>query len=247
MTEAEKLLISRAEELSNRAYSGGFYTRTSFLSEGEAALLSDLYPRPMLIGGYEEAERKVAVFGDEESFGYPWESDIVLLKIEPKMQKFADSLTHRDFLGAVLNLGIQREILGDLLVYENIGYLFTLEQMATYFIENLKKVKHTAVNTTLCAALPEGAGVQFLEKEVVGASERLDALISAVWNLSRSEGKKLVEGEMVSIAGKIIVNPSYTVEKGQRVSVRGYGRFYFDGEKNKTQKGRSRMIVRLFR
>lgn len=239
-------LLNRAQELSRRAYLQGFYTRTSFLTQGEAALLSEMKPAPCFFGGYEEAERRVAVFGSLEEFGFEWESDIVILKIEPKSQKFADTLSHRDFLGAILNLGIKRELLGDILVFENVGYLFVLEQIASYVIENLLKVKHTAVKVSLCPSLPEGAGVTFLEKEVVGASNRLDALISAVWNLSRTEGKKLVEGEMVSVSGKVISDPSKEVPFGARVSVRGYGRFYFDGEKNKTQKGRSRMLVRIF-
>ncbi len=247
MTQDEKNLIHRARELSDRAYSQGVYTRTSFLTQSEAALLSELYPCPFFEGGYPEAERRVAVFGSEEEFGYPWESDLVILKICPKMQKFADTLTHRDFLGAILNLGVTREKIGDILIFENVGYLFTFQQMAPYFVENLIKVKHTAVETSFCESLPLGAGVQFLEKEVVGASDRLDAIISAVWNLSRSEGKKLVESEAVSIGGKIVSDPARKALPGERVSVKGYGRFYFDGEKNKTQKGRSRMTVRIFR
>ena len=247
MTGEEKQLLARAEELSARAYSRCVYTRTSFLTQGEAAILESIYPRPNFVGGYEEAERKVAVFGREEDFGYPWESDLVILKISPKMQKFADTLTHRDFLGAILNLGITREMLGDIIVSENEGYLFTFQQMAPYLLENLSRVKHTAVKIETCQSLPEEARPKFMEKEVVGASNRLDAVVSAVWNLSRSEGKKLVESELVSVSSRIVTDPSRNLEEGQRVSVRGYGRFYFDGEKNKTQKGRSRMLVRIFR
>lgn len=248
MTTEEKELLRRAEELSDRALTRGIYTRTAFLTEGEAALLSEarLPIRPWFFGGFDEAERCVAVFGSEEEWGYAWESDLVLLKIEPQMQKFSDALCHRDFLGALLNLGIKRELLGDLLIFENVGYQFVLEQMADYLIENLKKVKHTSVRVSRCDALPEGAGVHLEERYVVAASARVDALIGAVWNLSRSEAKKLVEEERVTVRGKKICDPAKDLTAGDRVSVRGCGRFYFDGEEKKTRSGKGRMRVRVF-
>ena len=259
MNTEEKELIRRAEELSARAASKGIYTRTAFLSEGEAALLSESsFPlKPVFYGGFEEAERCVALFGTEEDLGYPWESDLVLLKIEPRMQKFADALTHRDFLGAILNLGIKRELLGDLLIFENVGYQFVLEQMADYLIRNLTRVRHTSVRITRCDALPDGAGVTLEERSVVAASSRADAVIAAVWSLSRSaatypcgeisaEAKKLIEDERVTIRGKKVTDPAKELSEGDRLSVRGYGRFYFDGEEKKTRSGRGRMKVRVF-
>ena len=248
MTTEEKELLSRAQELSSRALSRGVYTRTSFLTEGEAAILSEasLPIAPTFYGGFDEAERCVAVFGSEEEFGYPWDSDLVLLKIEPQIQKFADALTHRDFLGAILNLGIKRELLGDLLIFENVGYQFVLEQMADYLMENLERVRHTSVKISRCSALPEGAGVNLEERFVVAASPRVDAVVGAIWNLSRSEAKKLVEDERVTLRGKKITDPSKDLSAGDRVSVRGYGRFYFDGEEKKTRSGRGRMRVRVF-
>lgn len=248
MTTEEKELLRRAEELSERAYTRGIYTRTAFLSEGEAALLSEarLPLKPSFFGGFSEAERCVAVFGAEEEWGYAWESDLVLLRIEPQMQKFADALTHRDFLGAILNLGIKRELLGDLIIFENVGYQFVLEQMADYLAENLTRVRHTSVKISRCGSLPTGAGVNLEERDVVAASCRVDAVIAAVWNLSRSEAKKLVEDERVTLRGKKITDPARDLETGNRISVRGYGRFYFDGEEKKTRSGRGRMRVRVF-
>lgn len=248
MTTEEKELLRRAEELASRALSRGIYTRTCFLSEGEAAFLSEarLPLAPVFFGGFDEAERCVAVFGSEEDWGYAWESDLVLLKIEPQMQKYADALTHRDFLGAILNLGIKRELLGDLIIFENVGYQFVLEQMADYLSENLNRVRHTDVKISRCENLPEGAGVRLEERFVVAASPRADAVIGAVWNLSRSEAKKLVEEERVTLRGKKITDPAKELSEGDRLSVRGYGRFYFDGEEKKTRSGRGRMRIRVF-
>lgn len=238
----------RLLELYNRAETRGIYVESQFLTEGEQGLLASLLPQGAytLEGGFAEAERCIAVFGREEDFGYPWESTLCLLQIAPKDMKFSEELTHRDFLGALLNLGIKRELTGDILIKDRCGYLFVLEQIAPFLQENLERVRHTAVRVTPLAALPEGVAVQFEERVVVAASNRLDALICAVWNLSRSEGKELVEKEKVSVVGKTVTDPTYGVPEGKRVSVRGYGRFYFDGEAGRTRSDRCRMRVRVF-
>jgi len=244
----ENQLEKRLLELYNRAEARGIYVESQFLTEGEQGLLASLLPLGAytLEGGFSEAERCIAVFGREEELGYPWESTLCLLEIAPKDIKFAEELTHRDYLGALLNLGIKRELMGDILIKDRHGYLFVLESIAAFLQENLERVRHTAVRVTPLSALPEGVSVQFEERVVVAASNRLDALISAVWNLSRSEGKDLVEKEKVSIVGKTVTDPAYGVPEGKRVSVRGYGRFYYDGEAGRTRSDRCRMRVRLF-
>lgn len=248
MTKEEKELYRRILDLSERSLQRGIYTESAFLTEGEQAFLSfQAFPTPpAFTGGYEDAERKIAVFGREEDLGYPRESSLRLLKIAPKMQKYADPLTHRDFLGALLNLGIKRELLGDIILCENEGFVFVLEHIASYVSENLKRVRHTDVSVEECAALPENAGKNLEERQVVAASPRLDALIAAVWNLSRGEAKALVEKERVSILGKTVSDPAREVSPGERISVRGQGRFIFDGKQGETKSGRCRMTVRLY-
>lgn len=248
MTDDIKESVKRYAKLSERAATKGIYTETPFLTEGEMSALrmERLSLPPRFEGGYEEAERCLAVFGSAEDFGYEWESPIRILKISPKLQKFADALNHRDFLGAILNLGIKRETLGDLLIFENTAYLFVLEKMALYLSENLTRVRHTDVNISFCDALPEGVGVKLEEKCVIAPSARVDALTAAVFGLSRNEGKSLVEKERVSLSGRILSDPSKEIPEGAKVSVRGYGKFYFDGAVGETRSGRCRMKIRLF-
>jgi len=248
MTAEEKELYRRALELSERSYERGIYTESLFLTEGEQEALRFLaFPvAPRFIGGYEDAERRLAVFGKEEELGYPWPSTVSLLKIAPKMQKYADPLTHRDFLGALLNLGIKRELLGDIIVYENVGFVFAVEHIVPYICENLKRIRHTDVSAELAESLPENAGKNLEEKQVVVASPRLDALIAAVWNLSRAEAKALAEQEKVTIRGKVVSDPAREILAGERVSVRGHGRFLFDGKQGETKSGRSRVNIKLY-
>lgn len=248
MTAEEKELANRALELSSRAAARNIYTNTQFLTEGQKETLSRLpLPlRPRFFGGVEDAQRFVAVFGEEEEIGYPWESVLSIVRIRPKDAKFAEELSHRDFLGALLNLGMKRELLGDLVVHEKTCYLICLESIAPFVVSQLERVRNTAVKAELCDEIPPDAAQRTREEEVVCASNRLDAVVSAVWNLSRSEGKELVAKEKVMIRGTICTDPGKALASGDRVSVRGYGKFYYDGEKNQTRSGKSRILVRLF-
>jgi RNA-binding protein YlmH len=74
----------------------------------------------------------------------------------------------------------------------------------------------------------------------------LDVLVSAVFSLSRGEGNELVEKEKVSLAGKLCTDASREAKAGERISVRGFGRFYYDGICGETRKGKSRVRVRKY-
>ncbi len=248
MITDEKELEKRVLELSQRSQTRGIYTETQFLTEGQQSLIQkfSLPLAPSFEGGHPEAERRIALFGKEEELGYPWDSSIRLLRIGPKDARYSAELTHRDFLGAILNLGVKRESIGDILIREKVGYVFVLSAMEEYLIQNLDRVHHTSVTVTPCEALPEGVGVEWEEKIVIAPSPRLDAVISAVWNLSRAEGRELVEKERVSVFGVTVTSPSKELNPGDRVSVRGKGRFYYDGTVGETRKGRDRIRVRVF-
>ncbi len=249
MTAEERELCRRAEELAARSRQRGIYTRTAFLTEGEQETLRfcPLSPKPTFVGGYEEAQRCVAVFGNEEEMGYPWEGELAFLVIAPKDAKFAEELNHRDYLGAILNLGIKRELLGDLLVWENKGILVSLSSIAPYIKENLERVRHTAVKVTETDAVPSEVVTLFEDKSVVCASARVDAVIAALWHLSRADGKALVEKEKVSVRGRLCTDPARFLQEGERVSVRGYGKFLFVSMEGTTGSGRSRVKLQIYR
>ena len=148
MNEEEKAWRNRFSELARRAYERGRYAFTDFLSLAEVQYLyaaeKELgYAGIALWGGFDGAERQVARFGRcdyEEAF------PVVALKISPSNVKFAEPLTHRDYLGALVNLGIERSTLGDICAAENGAYLYCLERIAPFIEENLKRVRHTDVS-----------------------------------------------------------------------------------------------------
>ena len=246
--DEELQLKKRFEELYNRSYGGGCYCYSDFLTLARQDVLVRTVPKNgySFFGGYENAERKIAVFGSEDICGYTETPPVCCVKIEPLSQKFADNLTHRDFLGSLMALGIKRETLGDIIVYENTGFLFCLETIAPYIIENCTAVRHTSVVCSVVDAPPVDSVKLPDETELVTASLRCDAVIAAVYKLSRSESQKLFEQKLVFINSANCLSASQVLNENDLVSVRGRGRFIFCGQVYTTKKGRLRIAVRVF-
>ena len=234
-------LINRFTELSYRAYKTGaaFYTDFLDVASQSDLLCLDLPVAPTLDGGYPEAERRIGCFGDDAP-------DIVCVRIEPVDMKFADRLTHRDFLGSVLALGINRAFVGDIVVYENRGYVFCKSTAADLILSELDRVRHTNVRCSY-SSLPDGAVSEPVLCSAVAASLRLDAVISAVFDLSRSESKELFASEKVFVSGRVCTDPIKEPGEGDRISVRGHGKFIFREPVGTTGKGRIRFSYKLFK
>ncbi|MBR6574023.1 MAG: hypothetical protein IKK61_03415 [Clostridia bacterium] len=249
MEEDIRQLQKRFAELAARANGRGRYTYTQFLTLAEQDVLQTMARQldaPFVwMGGYEAAERRLACFGREEDIGYSPESPICCLSIAPASKKFAGDLGHRDFLGSLMALGIKRQLLGDIQIVEGVGYLFCLEEIAPYLCENLISVGRTTVRCESCEA-PEQLCQPPEPTEVVVASERLDALIAAVWKISRNQAQELLERGMVFIDGRLVESASHTLREGDVVSVRHQGRFRYEGTLRETKKGRLRVSVRVW-
>ncbi len=247
LEKEEVLLIKRFKELENRSYNRGVYEYSDFLNIYEQDLLfRNINTSFSLFGGYENAERQIAVFGNEEDFGYSPSYPIVCILVSPLMQKFADDLTHRDFLGSVLGLGIKRETIGDIIIKNNTGYIFCLNTIADFITENLKKVRHTSVKCEKVTETPEEVNPESTEKFIIVASERLDVIIAEIYNLSRSESNNLFLAKKVFVNGKLTENNSHKIKTGDIVSVRGFGRFNWLGTSGETKKGRLKATVEIF-
>lgn len=245
--ENENLLKNRFTELSKRSFDRGIWTFSEFLSLAEQDILLRLrLSSPYeLVGGFEGAERRLAAFGSEDLCGYIEDAPIVCVQIAPVNDKFADDLTHRDFLGSLMALGIRREVLGDIAIKENRGYLFCLSSIADYICRNLESVRHTTVKCEICE-VPEIITEKPPVRELIIASERLDAIVAAVYKLSRSESQALIKDGKVFINGRLTESSAADIPDGAAISVRGHGRFLYEGIERETKKGRLRVLVRIF-
>ena len=136
----------------------------------------------------------------------------------------------RDYLGALMNLGIERSCIGDILMKENGCCVFCQEKMADYLCQELTMVRHTSV---ICRRADATEPITPKMERVSGsvASPRLDSVIAMVFSSSRTKILPLIEGEKVT-------SPAVQLKEGEIVSVRGMGKFRFAGSGGLSKKGR---------
>ena len=238
-------------DLARQAESRSMYTFSGFLGLAEQDTYVRMAPELSFIGhtlygGSEAAERQIAVFGSEADFGYPPEYPIAVLSVTPAAEKYAEALTHRDYLGAILSLGIERELIGDIIIRDKHAWFYALDSIADFLADSLTSVKHT---TVVCrreiGLVPELAPI--LETLSVNvASERIDAVISALTGLSRNHVGELFTKERVTLNGRIILKESTALKEGDVLSARGFGKYIYDGITGRSRKDRLYVSLRKY-
>lgn len=246
--DEERALRNNFSELAARADNGSYYTYSDFLALAEQDILLGMrLPVPVsLCGGYDGAERRVAVFGSEDDLGYPPEPPLAFIKIEPLSPRFAEPLTHRDYLGSILGLGLERDVTGDILPSDGAAYIICLDQTADFIAENLTKVRHTDVKCTRLDVLPDVTVPKPQEMSVFAASERADAICAAVFGLSRSESEQLFARKLIFVNARLTEAPDARLAPGATVSARGHGKFIYCGIEKTTRKGRLCVTVKKY-
>ena len=257
MEKEETLFRKRIIELSNLAYNRGVTFYTDFLNLNELNILHTT-PKDMLpvsyitFGGYRFSERQIAAFVPDAFSMYREVEEIhsdfpiEIIKIAPIREKFSDELSHRDYLGALINLGIERSILGDIVIDDKNAYVFVKDNMSDYIMDELTRVRHTSVITEKveCADFNYTPNIEEIKGNV--ASVRLDSLIALVYKTSRSKIVPLIENGKVFVNGKLVTSNGYKLKDDDIISVRGMGRFQYKEVTAETKKGRLYVTVHKY-
>lgn len=245
-------LQKRMRELADKSYMHNVYTYTGFLSMAEQDVLYSMQTDIAgigyeLFGGNEECERQILRFGKEENLGYAEVFPISCILIEPLIHKFADELTHRDFLGAIMNLGIERSTVGDIFIQGKMAYIFCMDKMAAFIVENLDKIKHTNVKCKITDAAENLKVAEPVTEQYTVSSERADGVIAHIYKLSRNQSLLLFGEKKVFINGKLNENNSYILKNKDKVTVRGFGKFIYRGMNRETKKGKYSVSADIYR
>ncbi len=245
-------LYARLGDLAERAARGELGV-SAFLSPRELHYAS-IFARSRKIrffafGGYEDAERRKIYILPEyledvqdaqglENCGF--ESEIASLHIKGSGFK---RLTHRDFMGSVLGLGLQRSVVGDIVTQnDEEAVVFCDCVIADFLCDSLTRVG----NDRVCVeryALPKAFAAEKRSTPVshTVASPRLDAVVAALCSVSREKAKELVCKELVELDYECESRFDREVRGGSIISVRGYGKFRVTAVEDKTRKGRYRL------
>ncbi|OOB77603.1 MAG: hypothetical protein BEN19_01750 [Epulopiscium sp. Nuni2H_MBin003] len=225
--EKEKLFLKTILEYDDKAYNQHRQISTNFYETDWIESVLKKYVKGKfnsnyeIIGGYKEATRSVVSF-----FPYPqiYQPPIATLKVEVKTG-IGKPLTHRDYLGSILGLGIERSKIGDIIINQFIAYIFCEPEISDYIRWNLTHVgRYSKIEVSL-VKLSEVIVPPPNFKEITGtvSSLRLDSILSLGFGISRSECSKLINQDRAKSKG-VIINKSYNLEVEETISLKGYGK-----------------------
>jgi len=248
--DEERFFMRHIEDLARAATARGIVRYSAFLSDREQALAAAALNRAgvngedyRFDGGWPGAERKLLCVGPRDGRG---QSPLACVRLCCRAAPGAPLPAHKDYLGSLMNLGVERSCLGDILVEERQTYLFCLSRMASYLCENLTRIRHTSVR----AEQVEDADFHYQPRyqEITGtvSSVRLDKLLSLAYQASRSSLVDLIEGGKVFVNGRLITSNGYEPKDGDLISVRGFGRFQYCGAGGQSKKGRAYVTLRRY-
>ena len=236
----ELLFKKRVSELRKRAEFSYHTEFTDFLTLSEIEVAKSVLngSNHMFFGGHEDTERCILCIASDEITITPDLFPISRIKIVPKNPKFSEAFSHRDILGSVLGLGLERDVIGDIYVKEKEAYLFCAEKIAVFLTEHLEQIRHTNV---LCQILQtEELTFQREVREIsrTVSAIRIDAVVAAAFGVSRSSAATAVTTGKVFINGRETTSPSFPVKESDVISFRGQGKARLKEIGSLTKKGR---------
>lgn len=185
-----------------------------------------------------QSEKRAILFKGDYEVEFP----LKLLSIK-NLSKFK-SLAHKDYLGALMSLGIKREKLGDLVVKGDQCYFLTFEDMAKIIFHELKTVGNNPVEVQYLDKIE--IEIEFEKVLVTISSERLDSLVGAVTKQSRESAVKSIERGEVLVNYEIQKDKSLKLQKDDVISIKGYGKFKYIEVLGNTKKDKKRIEIKKF-
>ncbi len=234
----------RIAELAIRSQKTDVCTFTDFLTQQEIATVQKIAPCPVFFdGGGEFCQRKIARFG----IGTLANSQFPLTVLQCHLLggKFSTTLTHRDVLGALMALGIERNKVGDIFVTDGV-FVVVHNSVLPLVQDQLTSIGKNNVEIEVLPQLPDCCTPHTKTISVPVSSNRLDNVLSKVFAISRESAQQLIEHDKVQIDGIVANKPTRALKIGESTSVRGYGKFVFDGTAGQSKKGKMYMQFSIF-
>ena len=258
--DSNNLFMKIIEERFDRFLSSYAVTGGDFLSPEEQSAASGFFRRnasqgAFLYGGYDEAERRMPVFmpdytgvADEASLieyflNCPEDCPLrVLVVTIPAVEKTVPG--HRDYLGALMGLGIKRQKVGDIIVKPRGAQIIVSEDLAEYLRDSLTSVGRVTVTTSICDITGlEPAEVKKEEREFNVSSPRLDNVVSAVFSISRKSAQEAISRGLVYIDGVQTTKPDRQLKPAEKLVLRGKGKAIYEGVSGTSRKGKDYIRV----
>ena len=249
-TSEDRVLLAKLWDKISAGIRRNIPANTCFLSPRELEMARFLFgdePGLCTFGGYEDAERKMLVYLpeylDADSL-YEDDSPLVCLRATFFEE---DSLSHRDFLGALMGAGIARETVGDICVGKGRCDFFVTTEIAPYILQNFLSAGRTRVHMDQIplrdAQIPEPEVKEI--KDTV-ASLRLDSIVSSGFRIGRSLAAQYISAGKASIDGLPCEKPDKAIAEGMKISIRGLGKIKLQSVNGRTKKDRISVVIHRY-
>lgn len=248
MLKEEQIFLAQISARIEQSQSNYMQTYTSFLDTRQQTLIEQLCQKRSDIeyafhGGYDEAERCIAVFMPLAS-GLLFDQPLVLLRLEHDGYR---ELKHRDYLGSLLALGIKREMLGDILVWPRGADVITFDNMADFLLQHYEKAGKTWLKAEKLPIenikIPD---LQFELKKDTVASLRLDNLLASAYDVSRSKALEAINSNQVLLNHRICLKADYPIKEGDKLVWRGKGKVILETVGGFSKKHRQIIIIKKY-
>lgn len=244
----ENIILAQLKDKYNQAQNRGKAEYTDFLDMYQVSIAKKFITQNQiqnayLYGGYDDAERKIAVFGT----GFDENKSLQIIRIELDKENIG-KYTHRNYLGGIIKVGMKREKIGDILVSEKGADIIVKSETANALAQELgmlTRFQNSKISVqeikNLC--VPE---IKIEEIDIIVPSLRLDSVVSDLARTSRSKAVEILSQERVFINGQNETKPSKTIKIGDVITIRGKGRFVIKEIKGNTRSGRNILLIEKY-
>ncbi len=263
MNEEDKILVAKIEDKMRQCSDNSMITNSAFLDMHERSVASSLKcpysgVKTVFYGGFTDAERTVAVMlpdyveaDDKESLCTYFEEcpeNDPLAVIEIEKDRFSPALSHRDYLGALMGLGIKREMTGDIIVTQTGCRIAVLEQMADFIAENLVKAGRGTLKTRVVPphAVRDASNAQGVPDSFTVSSMRLDSIVKNAFRVSRGDACAAIESGVVFVNDIECTKADKKIQQGDKIVFRRKGRIIVEDCSSVSKKGRVIVEIKKF-
>ena len=246
----DRVLLAKLWDKINAGLRRNIPANTCILSPREQEMARYLFgeePGLQFFGGYEDAERKMLIYLPEYlDEGSLYDEDFPKVCLRATYFE-ADTLSHRDFLGALMGAGIARETVGDICVGTGCCDIFVTAEIAPYILQNFLSAGRTRLHLNQVslseARIPEP---EIKEIKDTVASLRLDSVVSSGFRIGRSLAAQYISAGKAAIDGLPCEKPDKTVTEGMKISIRGLGKIKLASINGKTKKDRISVVIHRY-
>lgn len=250
----DKLLISKMLDKIELAKTKNKIQYTDFLDGYQKHLLEKILIQEnqenyIISGGLDDSERNSIIFYPEKlkevaKVNYQTILPIVCIRIQLPKEMYGQ-YSHRDYLGGMIKLGIKREKIGDILVFEDGADILILEEIAQFLLQNLNTL--TRFSKSKIEEIPikevREKCIQKQEIQIIVASMRLDSVIAEILRTSRGKAEEIIKEARVFINFENVDKLTKQVKEKDLITIRGKGRFEIGVQEGLTKNGRIKITV----